>query len=122
MIVVVRLQMRLVIWRERNETSLKKAMGLTAADIRQSYQMKALLYILSGITLGVLAGVNPGQRLSGILLEILGAQGFRFVIDPVTTYVIIPALALASAGIAVRIALREIRSIRACECLQNTFE
>ena len=122
MIVVVLLQIRLVIWRERNETSLKKALGLTSADIRRSYRMKALLYILSGITLGALTGVNPGQRLSGILLEILGAQGFRFVIDPVTTYVIIPALALASAGIAVRIALREIRGIRACECLQNTFE
>ena len=114
--------MRLVIWRERNEISLKKALGLTFADIRRSYQMKALLYILSGITLGVLAGVNPGQRFSGVLLEFLGAKGFRFVIDPVTTCVIVPVLALVSAGIAVRIALREIRDIRACECLRAGLE
>ena len=51
----------------------------------------------------------------------MGAKGLEFTIDPVSTFLIVPVLILASAIAAAVISLREIRNIRAYECL-NTRE
>jgi len=61
--IVMLLLIRLVVWRERNDSSLKKALGFTSSDIRMEYLKKTVTYILPGIVLGVLAGIVPGQSL-----------------------------------------------------------
>lgn len=116
-IIVVVLLVRLVIWRERKESSFKKALGLKSSDIRKEYLKKAFLYIIPGVVIGVIAGLIPGQKITGGLLESFGAKGFQFVIDPVQAFVFVPVLTMAAAGIATVISLIEIKRINSCECL-----
>ena len=75
--VVMLLLLRLVIWRERNDSSLKKALGFTSADIKKVYLKKIFTYLLPGMMVGIFAGIVPGQSLAGILLSSMGAYGFR---------------------------------------------
>jgi putative ABC transport system permease protein len=43
--VVTLLLLRLAIWRERSDSSLKKALGFTSADIKEAYVKKAFQYV-----------------------------------------------------------------------------
>ena len=115
--IVMLLMVRLVIWRERNDSSLKKALGFTTSDIRMEYLKKTLTYILPGIVLGVFAGIIPGQNLAALLLRSMGAYSFRFIIDPLTVFAEAPAMTAASAMFAAVLSLTEVKRIYAWECL-----
>jgi putative ABC transport system permease protein len=116
--VVILLLLRLLIWRERSDSSLKKALGFTSRDVQNEYLKNVFLVFAIGIVVGILAGVFPGQLLAGIFLSSLGAQGFRFIINPVQVFVLVPVISLFTVLVAAWAGLIEIRSIRAFECLR----
>ena len=116
--IVMLLLVRLVLWRERNDSSLKKALGFTSSDIRMEYLKKTVTYILPGIVLGVFAGIVPGQSLAALLLRSMGAYSFRFIIDPLTVFAAAPAMIAVSAVLAAILSLTEVKRIHAWECLR----
>lgn len=116
--IVMLLLIRLVVWRERNDSSLKKALGFTSSDIRMEYLKKTVTYILPGIVLGVFAGIVPGQSLAALLLRSMGAYSFRFIIDPLTVFAATPAMIAVSAVLAAILSLTEVKRIHAWECLR----
>ena len=69
------------------------------------------------VVIGIIAGIIPGQGLAGMLLSSMGAYGFHFIIDPLSVFLLIPAVIIVAAGAAVLIALREVDRIAAFECL-----
>ena len=115
--VVMLLLLRLIIWRERSDSSLKKALGFTTADIKEEYLKKTFKYLLPGIALGIFAGIVPGQGLAGVLLGSMGAYGFRFILNPISVFVFAPAVIAAAAALATGVSLKEIGRIQAYECL-----
>lgn len=115
--VVMLLLLRLVIWRERGDSSLKKALGFTSADIKAEYLKKTFIYVLPGIAVGIFAGIVPGQGLAGALLGSMGAYGFKFIIDPLAVFGLTPALIALAAVLATIVSLIEVGRIRAYECL-----
>lgn len=116
--IVMLLLVRLVLWRERNDSSLKKALGFTTSDIRMEYLKKTVTYILPGIVLGVFAGIIPGQSMAALLLRSMGAYSFRFIIDPLTVFAAAPAMIAVSAMFAAILSLTEVKRIHAWECLR----
>ena len=116
--VVALLLIRLVIWRERRDSSLKKALGFRTSDIRKEYLKKTLVYIVPGIALGIFAGIVPGQNLAAILLRTMGAYGFRFMINPAAVFAAAPAAAAVSVLTAALFALAEVKNIQAYECFR----
>lgn len=116
--IVMLLLIRLVVWRERNDSSLKKALGFTSSDIRMEYLKKTVTYILPGIVLGVFAGIVPGQSLAALLLRSMGAYSFRFIIDLLTVFAAAPAMIAVSAVLAAILSLTEVKRIHAWECLR----
>ena len=116
--VVILLLTRLVIWRERTDCSLKKALGFRTSDLRGEYLRKALCYIVPGMVLGIFAGIIPGQSLAAILLRSMGAYGFRFIIDPLAVFAAAPVITAVSVLAAMMISLREVKNIHADECLR----
>ena len=116
--VVILLLIRLVIWRERAKSSLRKALGFRSSDIRNSYLKKTLVYAVPGMALGIFAGIVPGQALAGMLLRSMGAYGFQFMIEPAVVFVGAPAVTAASVMAAALIGLKEVKDIRASECLR----
>jgi putative ABC transport system permease protein len=116
--VVMLLLLRLVIWRERSDSSLKKALGFTSADIKEAYLKKTSKYLLPGIAVGIFAGIVPGQGLAGVLLSSMGAYGFHFIINPIAVFVIAPAVIIVAAALATWVSLKEVGRIYAYECLR----
>ena len=115
--VVVLLLIRLVIWRERNDNSFKKALGFRSSDIRKDYLKKMMMYILPGMMIGIFAGIVPGQSLAAVLLRSMGAYGFHFIINPLDVFAAAPAVILTSVISAALVGLVEVNRIHAYECL-----
>lgn len=120
--IVIILLMRLIIWRDRKDSSLKKALGISSSEIRKDYTKKLIIYTLSGVVIGVLLGVFLGQKLAAGFLSLMGATGFKFVINPFATFILVPVLIMLSVGLAAMISLTEIKRIRAAECLNSGVE
>lgn len=116
--IVLLLLLRLVIWRERSDSSLKKALGFSSSAIKGEYLKKAFTYVLPGIALGIFIGIVPGQGLAGALLGSMGAYGLHFIIHPLRVFVLTPVLIAAAAALAGGLSLKEVNKIRAYECLR----
>ena len=113
--IVVLLFVRLTIWQERSNNSLKKALGVADRYIKAAYMKRSIIYIAIGTVIGLILGITAGEGLAGILLSFLGASGFKFIIDPKMVFILIPLEALAASVLAVRLSLMEIGKIQAVE-------
>ncbi len=116
MFVVVVLFTRLLVAQDRNEISLRKALGFTLRDIKGLYFLRFLPVLLAGILAGILSGNLLGEQLAGIFLKTLGAMGFRFRIDGKAVCGWIPAVAVVTVFCGVLLGLLEVKHIRAYEC------
>ena len=109
--IVVVLFIRLMIWQEKSEISLKKALGISVRYIRNEYAKRSFIYIAAGAVLGIFLGVFLGERIAGMMLGTLGAAGFKFIINPVIAYILVPCCAFIIGLSAVKAGSREVRTI-----------
>lgn len=116
MFVVVVLFTRLLVAKDRYDISLRKAIGFTGRDIKGMYLLGYLPVLLAGILVGILFGNLLGEKLAGVLLKMLGATGFCFLIDYKTVCGWIPAIVVITVFCAILLGLLEIQNIRAYEC------
>ncbi len=114
---VILLMTRLMIWKERGESSLMKALGFTAGDLKKRYVKRNLAAVAIGLFFGIFAGIVPGETLAGLLLGTMGAYGFHFILKPAFIFTVVPLVILITALTALFISLREVDGIRAYECL-----
>ena len=113
---VVTLFMRLTVERKRCEISLQRALGFTVRMIQKEYMIKGILTAAAGTVAGLIMGSLLGERICGLLLGLLGAYGFHFVIDWFHVLVFLPAVSIATAVAAVRVGISAVREVRAFEC------
>ena len=99
MFVVVVLFTRLLVAKDRQDISLRKALGFTGGDIKRLYFLGYLPVLLAGM-----------------LLKTLGATGFRFLIDYKIICGCIPAVTAITVFCAILLGLSEVKHIRAYEC------
>lgn len=114
--IVVLLFIRLIVERERKDSSLKKAMGYTGREIRMEYLKKSCIYVISGIGTGIIFGNFLGETIAGVILGSMGAAELRFILDFGVVCFQIPVITLAVAMLAVRVGLFEVKKISAYEC------
>ena len=114
--VVVLLFVRLIVEENRHLISLHKALGFTGADMKQVYFVRGMLPVAAGVLAGLLLGSLCGESLCGAVLRSFGADSFRFVFDPVQTFLKLPAALLLPAATAVWAGIAGIRRISAHEC------
>ena len=109
--IVVVLFIRLMIWQEKSDISLKKALGISVKFIRNEYAKRSFIYIATGCVLGIILGVFLGEKIAGMMLGTLGAAGFKFIINPAIAYVLVPCFAFVIGLSAVMTGSREVRTI-----------
>lgn len=80
-LLVIMLFVRMIIANQRNEISMKKALGCRSLDIKKSFWKSCVPYILVGVLLGTLGGCTLGESVCGMALQSLGAEGFRFAFN-----------------------------------------
>jgi putative ABC transport system permease protein len=114
--VVVMLFMKLIAEKKRLEISLQKALGFKSGDIILLYFVKGIIPAAAGIFIGVLLANILGEGLCGAALKLFGADSFRFVIDGLWAYIILPMIMLITSAAAVLTGINSIRKISAFEC------
>lgn len=115
---VIMLFVRMLIAGQRNQISMKKALGFKTSDIMKSFRISCTWYIAVGVLAGVILGCTLGQLICGMALQSLGAVGFKFVIRLVSI-VINLGLGSVIAYLAVYIGSRGICNIKAIECCRG---
>ncbi len=108
--IVIVLFVRLMIWQEKSDISLMKALGVSVSYIRNGYIKRTFIYIASGVVIGIILGIFLGQEIAGMMLASLGAAGFKFLIDPAMVFILVPLGAFAVAILGVRAGSREVKS------------
>ncbi|MBQ1993966.1 MAG: FtsX-like permease family protein [Lachnospiraceae bacterium] len=114
-LLVITLFVRMIIANQRNQMSVKKAIGFKTSDIRKAFCKSCVPYIVTGIILGTLCGCTLGENICGVALQSLGATDFKFVLNiwPVTANIIFGSVA---AMLAVYLGSTGIKNIKAVEC------
>lgn len=112
---VTYLFLRLNIGQDRGRIALKKALGLTGRECAGEYVRRVFAAAIIGVFAGIAAGCVLGEGICGMLLSSLGAEGFRFEMEPVRLLTLIPAVSLAAVALAAFPAVRGIRRIPAGE-------
>ena len=107
---------RLLVAQDRNDISLRKALGFTLWDIKGLYFLRYLPVLLAGILAGIASGNLLGEQLAGFFLKTLGATGFRFLIDYRAVFGWIPAVTVITVVCGGLLGLSQIKHIRAYEC------
>ncbi len=115
---VIMMFVRMMIANQRNSISIKKTMGFRSLDIKKSFWKSCIPYTLAGIMLGTVCGCILGERICGVALKSLGAEGFRF-----TFHIWSVGLDMLVGGFAVILAVylgsKGIKSIKAVECCRG---
>lgn len=116
---VTLLFMRLLIAKDRYAIAVMKAVGFTNPDIRAQYLARAVLVLVAGIIGGTLLANTLGEVIANGVLSQLGASSFKFVVNPLSAYVLSPLLMAGAVLIATAAGTAGAGQIRIAESIKE---
>lgn len=110
---IVILFMKLTIAKDASQIAGMKAVGFSDYEVRMQYLYKVSLVTIAGILLGTVISNAAGEALAGMAFDMmgLGISQIRFVIDPLTAFVLIPMLLMLTEIIMTWISTSHIKRI-----------
>ncbi len=84
--------LRMILIKDGSQIVIMRALGFSRRDIGRQYLFRLLVVLGLGTIAGTLMANSAGQTLVSALWSLMGASRIRFVIDPVTAYVMVPAV------------------------------
>lgn len=102
-VLVTVLFMRMLVEKDRYSIAVMKSLGFTNSDLSTQYFSRSVFVLMIGIVLGTLLANTLGEILSGALISSFGASSFRFVVNPVSVYLLCPLMLTGSVLIATMI-------------------
>ena len=96
-LLVILLFMKLLISKDRYSIAVLKSMGYTDSDISRQYVWRSVAVMLLGILLGTILAGTLGERLAGAAISSLGAAAFQFTVNPLSAFVLSPAILIFAA-------------------------
>ena len=99
-LLVILLFMKLLISKDRYSIAVLKSMGYTDSDISRQYVWRSVAVMLLGILLGTILAGTLGERMAGAAISSLGAAAFQFTVNPLSAFVLSPAILIFAALIA----------------------
>ena len=97
---VTLLFMKMLIAKDRYAIAVMKALGFKNSDIAAQYISRSVCVLILGSIIGTLLSNTLGEGLAGIVIASFGASSFKFVVSPITAYVISPMMMTGSVLIA----------------------
>lgn len=111
-VLIVSMFFRMILAKDRYQISILKSLGFVSKDIKSRYLCRFLIVLFIGIVIGALLGGFLGEKLVGVFMSILGATDFKFIINPLVSYIIIPILLIISVVVSILINSRSINKIK----------
>lgn len=99
-VLVTLLFMKMLVAKDRTSIAVMKSLGFTNSDIVAQYFSRSVFVLITGIVLGTLLANSLGQVLAGVIISSFGASSFKFVINPLSAYVLCPLMMIGSVLIA----------------------
>lgn len=96
-LLVILLFMKLLISKDRYSIAVLKSMGYTDSDISRQYVWRSVAVMLLGILLGTILAGTLGERMAGAAISSLGAAAFQFTVNPLSAFVLSPAILIFAA-------------------------
>ncbi len=116
---VTLLFMKMLVIKDRYETAVMKAFGLTSKDIETQYMTRSMIVMIIGIVLGMLLANTLGGVLAGAVIATFGATSFRFVVDPVSAYLLCPLMMIGTILIATIIGTSDVKNTKISENIKE---
>lgn len=89
---VTLLFMKMLIAKDRYSIAVMKAFGFTNRDIQRQYAVRSIFVLTIGVLLGTLLANTLGEALGGMVISSFGASSFKFMINPVSAYLLCPLM------------------------------
>lgn len=116
---IVVLFMRMLIAKDRYAIAVLRAAGFTGQDIVVQYLARFMVILLVSLILGTVLANLLGEPLALMSTSSLGVRYFRFIINPLSSYLLTPLLMAAAVLAAIALGARSIRAVDIMENLRD---
>ncbi|RST58699.1 ABC transporter permease [Siminovitchia terrae] len=99
-VLVTLLFMRMLLAKDRYSIAVMKSLGFTNFDITVQYISRSVFILVVGVVFGTLLANTLGEVLAGAVISSFGASTFKFVVDPLSAYLLSPLMMMCSVLIA----------------------
>lgn len=118
-VLVTLLFMKMLVAKNVYSIAVMKAIGFTNSDIKVQYASRSVFVLIVGIVLGTLLANTLGEILAGAVISSFGASSFKFVINPVSAYLLCPLMMICSVLIATKIGTFGMERIKISENIKE---
>ncbi|QUL57214.1 ABC transporter permease [Paenibacillus tritici] len=99
-VLITLLFMRMLVAKDRYSIAVMKSLGFRNSELTAQYYARSVVVLIIGVVLGTLLANTLGQLLAGAVISSFGASSFKFVVDPLSAYVLCPLIMTGSVFIA----------------------
>ncbi|MGN1168366.1 MAG: FtsX-like permease family protein [Lachnospiraceae bacterium] len=117
-LIVIMMFVRMIIENQRNQISIKKAIGFRSKAIKKSFRKSCAPYVFAGIIAGAVCGCTAGEWICGAALRSFGAEGFQFTLN-MWSIIMNVVLGGTAAVLAICLGSNGIKSVKAVECCRG---
>ncbi|HDX9630189.1 TPA: FtsX-like permease family protein [Bacillus cereus] len=87
---------KMLLAKDSSQILIMKSIGFSYKDIRIQYITRSIVIVLIGIVTGTLLAATFGEMLVSRLGSFMGAAHIKFVVNPIISYIICPAILFIS--------------------------
>jgi putative ABC transport system permease protein len=99
-VLISSLFLTMLIAKDAVRISIMKSIGFSLGQLRMQYLSTMGVLLAIGVLFGTLFSNTIGSRLMGLIWGQMGAPQIRFVIDPLSSYLLLPLLLFAAVALA----------------------
>lgn len=83
---------KMLLAKDSSQILIMKNIGFSSKDIRIQYITRSIVIVLLGILIGTCIAATFGEMLVSWLGSFMGAAHIKFVVNPIVSYIICPAI------------------------------
>jgi len=102
--------LQLITAREHSAIAIKKAIGFSTRDIRIQFGIRILMIQFAAIIVGTVLANILGEAIFGWMLSSMGASKITLLVEPVTAYLLCPAVQLLIVFLTVIVGTKVVRN------------
>lgn len=118
-VLVTLLFMKMLVVKDRYSIAIMKSLGFTNSDITIQYFSRSVFVLIVGIVLGTLLANTLGEVLASAVISSFGASSFKFVVNPISAYLLCPLLMICAVLIATIIGTSSAGEIKISENMKE---
>ncbi|GIN23076.1 ABC transporter permease [Siminovitchia fordii] len=118
-VLVTLLFMKMLIAKDRYSIAVMKSLGFTNSDITIQYVSRSVFVLIVGIVFGTLLANSLGEVLASAVISWFGAASFKFVVNPLSAYLLCPLMMICSVLIATIIGTSSAGQIKISENMKE---